>query len=323
MPSSRLGSKSGPSWLNGIGPYQSEMEKAHPETDLRPRYRKLVAETGGTADAVYLLGRADPNLDEAEKLYRQAASAEPPSGYACYSLGFRAMSEARFADACRWLEKALRLLTDKSIAQQLYDEALLANGDFNPLLDALKANLHLPGRGTAARLGIMRVHAIRGDKAAARDALEQAVQLYPPPDRAVAQNSYEMWLCCWLGDVDGYLQSAGDKPLFEAAFLRGQFQRAADLVNANDVEATAHHGLLYLQAARSGDKQAADVQWQALLADLKKEGRDERLPGRLPERTNAARRAGAGTTAHRSGQEARAARRPGATPPRSCQQVNC
>ncbi len=257
--------------------YQSEMEKAHPETDLRPRYRKLVADTGGSADAVYLLGRADPDVDEAEKLYRQAASAEPPSGYACYSLGYRAMSEARFADACHWLEKAMRLLADKSMAQQLYDEALLANGDFNPLLDALKAKLHLPGRGTAARLGIMRVHAIRGDKAAARDALEQAVQLYPPPDRAEAQNTYELWLCCWLGDVDGYLQSAGDKPLFEAAFLRGQFQRAADLVNANDAEAVTHHGLLYLQAARSSDKQAADVQWQALLADLKKEGRDERL----------------------------------------------
>ena len=36
--------------------YQTLMERAHPETDLRPRYRQLLADAKGNADALYLLG---------------------------------------------------------------------------------------------------------------------------------------------------------------------------------------------------------------------------------------------------------------------------
>ena len=76
--------------------YQSMMEKAEPRTDLRPRYEKLLAETKGSAIALYLLGRAQPDLDKSNKIYRQAAEANPPSGHALCGLGYRALCEGRF-----------------------------------------------------------------------------------------------------------------------------------------------------------------------------------------------------------------------------------
>src|SRR5262249_45729459 len=48
--------------------YQSEMERQHPEVDLGPRYRKLLEDTGGQADALYLLGRTEPDLEVGDKL---------------------------------------------------------------------------------------------------------------------------------------------------------------------------------------------------------------------------------------------------------------
>jgi tetratricopeptide (TPR) repeat protein len=267
--------------------YQSQMERARPDVDLRPRYRKLLADTKGHADALYLLGRADPDLDEAEKLYRQAASANPPSGFAMYGLGYRALSEARFADARAQFEKALALLAEKyQIRLKLY-QAMLANGDYDALLAALQKDAQTPGGKLDAIRQMMCVHAVRGNKAEARKALADAVQSSSPSIREAVQKSLKSMLCCYEQDVDGYLKEVGDSPAFEVAFLRGQLKQAASLVNADITIATAHHGLIYLAATRSGDKDLANVQWEALLASLKKAGREEQvfgdvLAGRVP-----------------------------------------
>ena len=88
--------------------YQTLMQQVlHPETDLRPRYQKLLADTQGHVDAVYLLSRVTQDLDESDKLLKEAASANPPSGYAVAALGYRALCEGRFADAKIQLRKGL------------------------------------------------------------------------------------------------------------------------------------------------------------------------------------------------------------------------
>jgi tetratricopeptide (TPR) repeat protein len=256
--------------------YQSQMEQAHPETDLRPRYRKLVTDTKGQADALYLLGRADPDLDEDEKLCRQAASADPPSGFACYSLGFRALSQARFGEARGWFEKALPLLTEKTLARQMHYDALLANGDYDPLLQVLQTDAQVPGRKLTATMQMIRVHAIRGDKAKAQQTLAEAVQISTADQRNETRKALESMVCCCTKDVDGYLKSLGDTPSFAAAFLRGQLKEAAELATLDRQDASTCHGLLYLEASRSGAKDLAETQWDALLADLKKGGREEK-----------------------------------------------
>jgi tetratricopeptide (TPR) repeat protein len=257
--------------------YQMLMERAHPETDLLPRYRKLLADSKGNVDALYLLGRANPDRDEGDKLMQQAASATPPSGFAQYSQGYRAMTEARFAEAAGWFEKALGLLADKTVVRPMYYDALLANHDYDPLLEALQKDAQMPGRHDFATTQIVRVHAIRGDKAMARQLIVEAVQSYPPPSRDMAEKSLESMVCCCENDVDGYLKAVGDTPSFPAALLRGRLKEAADLVGFNNPDAISFQGLLYLEASRSGAKELADAHWGALLAELKKGGRDHRV----------------------------------------------
>jgi len=262
--------------------YQSLMEKAHPETDLRPRYRQIMAEAKGSADAVYLLGRVEPDIDEGEKLFRQAASATPPSGYAMYALAYRAMSEGRFADAVGWLDKAWPLFAEKAIVRPVFHDALLANGNLARLLKELQAEAQLPGMMSVAAYGISRVLAIQGDTARAKAAAADALQLFPAQNRAAFQQALDGMLACCTGDVDGFLKSTvgdGGPPSFEPAFLRGQLKEAATLADQPQSDADVHHALLYLAAIRAKTKDLADAQWQALLAGLAKGGRDERLLG--------------------------------------------
>ena len=63
--------------------------------------------------------------------------------------------------------------------------------------------------------------------------LAQAVQMAAPDQRQTVRKALESSLCCWENDVDGYLAAAGGvAPAFESAFLRGQLQQAADMINA-------------------------------------------------------------------------------------------
>jgi tetratricopeptide (TPR) repeat protein len=278
--------------------YQSLMEKAHPETDLRPRYQKLLADTKGHADAIYLLGRVEPDPDEADKLFRQAADAAVPSGHAMYALGYRALTEARFADASRWFAKSLARVSDKAVFRHVYHEALLAQGDYERLLRELQKDTEVPGAKIVALTEIAKVHAIQGHLEEARSAVASVVQLYPEEDRQVGQRMLEANLCCWQNDLKGYLKSASAEPgppSFPLVFLQGKLKEAAALAPQTDYEAAVCHALVYLGATRSGAKGLAQEQWQALLADLAQGGREERqlgdlLAGRKPLTPRAAQR---------------------------------
>jgi len=260
--------------------YQSLMEKARPETDLRPRYQQIVAETKGHPDAVYLLGRIEPDRDKANQLFRQAAAGKPPSAHAMNALGYEAISQGQFADAVAWYEKALALVPDQTMIGHLYHDALLANRDYDRLLTELKGQGQASDNSILALMAISRVYAIRGDKEKARETLAQAVKLNPPGQRQLFENAFEAGLAAWEGDADGFLKRATEKiglPSFELAFLRGNLEEAATLIKPADPEAHVRHALLYLAATRSGDKKLALTHRQALEAKLAKGSREERL----------------------------------------------
>lgn len=258
--------------------YQTQMERTHPQTDLRPRYRKLLADSKGAADALYLLGRVDPDVDEGDKLFQQAATADPPSGYAMYGLGYRAFSEARFSEARTWFEKALTQMKDKSIPRKMLHDALLASGDYDRLLQALQPEANVPGKKLGTLIQMLRVQAIRGDKDKARQQVAEVLKI-SGPQRDSVQQALDTVLACCENDVPGYLKAVGKAPAFEAALLRGELKQATDLAGLASPDSVAFHGLLYLEATRAGAKDIADKEWRALLADLGKGGRGQRLFG--------------------------------------------
>jgi tetratricopeptide (TPR) repeat protein len=259
--------------------YQTVMEKAHPETDLRPDYQKIVAETKEQPDAVYLLGRLETDWDTAKKLFQKAADASPPSAYAMYALAHHALSDGEFKAAVNLSEKALPLIHDKTLIRTVHHEALLANGSHDRLLGLLQNETQTLGMQLPAFQDIVRVNAIRGDKAKAREVMAKIVQQDVPERRQQTEKELEAMLCCCEGDRAGYVKKAADagQQSFELAFLQGRLEQAATLAGKNPHDADICHALLYLAATRSKAKELAETHWKALLADLGKQGRDERL----------------------------------------------
>jgi tetratricopeptide (TPR) repeat protein len=267
--------------------YQSAMERTHPETDLRPRYSKLLAETNGQPDVQYLLARAEPDPVESGKQLQRAASAEPASGYALYALGYRALCAGDFAEAKRLAKKAAPLVPDQALIRRVSRPALLANGDYDMLLTDLQPDLQVPALRVTALTEMMRVHVLEGQRDKAAKRIDEAMEFCPPESRDAARKGLEMTLRCYEQDADGYLKARGDESTFEGAFLRHQLEKAAEIAASAKGHRGTAHGLLYLAATRSGAKKLADDQWQALLAALANAGRDERqfgeiLQGRKP-----------------------------------------
>jgi tetratricopeptide (TPR) repeat protein len=269
--------------------YQHLMEKNHPERDLRPDYRKLVAETKNQPDAIYLLARL---LDgtEADKMLEQAARADPPSVHAMHSLGWRALARGQFADAIRWLEKAQQLAPTNSFVRKDFQSALTAAGQYDRLLREIDRQPGTAADQLQRLLDKLHVHAARGDKANAQAVTQAAVASVPadnPPQmRQLAKVIMEQVFCSGTGDVAGYLALSTQvpgAPTFEPAFLRGKLKDAANLVEDQQDEdkIRLEHGLLYLAARQAGDQKLADQEWKLLLAALAKGSRHDRQLGEM------------------------------------------
>jgi Flp pilus assembly protein TadD len=260
--------------------YQTLMNKQHPDVDLRPRYREMVKETNAHPDVLYLLARLeDDNPAESEKLLKQAVAGPSPAVYAMHSLGYHALEQGQFADALRWAEKAAQAAPNNFTVTSSYHKALLANRQYDRLLQELQKNAQALGEGYFAveQVGIL---AAKGDKAAARGIIQATAQRFAGPRNPALGEALRAQMearqCIVTNDVAGFLKWAGQidgMSPFELNLLRGKFREAAKLVNQDPEKAYVQHGLLYLAANKAGDKKLAEEQWQALLANLEKGSR--------------------------------------------------
>jgi len=262
--------------------YQSMMERLHPEHDLLPEYRKLVAETNREPDALYLLGRVE-GAGKGEELMRQAATAKPPSAYALYSLGFRALAQGQCPEAVKWTEKAIELAPN-NLLNRHYDAALFAAGQYDRLLDHLKPRPGDAEENLQVLMQRLQVLAAKGDRDKARATIEQAVQSISGPDaqaeRPVVRAGMEMVLSCCTNDVQGFLKQAAqipNMPPFEPLLLRGKLDEAATkIIEANADQAALQHALVYLAALKAKKTKLAEQEWQKFLGALGKGDREER-----------------------------------------------
>jgi tetratricopeptide (TPR) repeat protein len=271
--------------------YQTQMDKLHPEVDLRPEYRKLVEETKSQADALYLLGRLEDN-EESDKLFQRAAGAKPPSVYAMYALGIDALCRGQFEDAVRQLEQASNQKTRLISAELFFHEALLAAGKYDRLLDDLAAQRLPPERRFVAQDQQIRALVAKGDKAKAKALVDETAGHFPGPGqmelRQTLHKFAEASICCASNDVEGYLTATGNEPTFETAFLQRKFAEAAGLADRGKTEnAIRQRGLLYLGMLAAGDQKGAEAQWEPFLDALRQEGRRGRkcadmLGGKVP-----------------------------------------
>jgi tetratricopeptide (TPR) repeat protein len=286
-------------WHRG---YQAAMERAHPETDLRPEYQKLVAETKEHADALYLLGRVEPDEKESDKLYQRAAEANPPCPYAFYGLGYRSLAQGRFPESVHLLEQAYKLMPNNILVQSLLAECLIAKGDYDRDIEFLEGLRKQPGMNLAWHMHIIHAAILKGDLDRVNAATAEVTQAYvhaPAAERATTTAWLELEKPCCAKDVKAYLKIVAEHPdwvSFESLMLQNKIEEAIQKIGKKEMGVLAYrHALVYLAAAKKGDAKLADSHWDAFLEALSKEGKDERklaevLSGRKPFDADAARK---------------------------------
>jgi tetratricopeptide (TPR) repeat protein len=271
--------------------YQGFTERLHPDRDLRPEYRKLVEETKGQPDAVYLLARVEEGA-EADRLFRQAAEANPPSVLAQFALGYDLLAKGRYADAVGWTARAVERDAGHPQMRQVHRWALLAAGQYDRLVQDLNTELAAPRRRGPVYDQLILAHVAKGDKAAARAVIDEALGTLRArnerPFQELLRASLEMTLCCAAGDRAGFLQwseklpglSGGDArvtPGFEPLLLHGRLKEAIGAVEQGQKEdLSTRHALLYLAATQAGDRKLAGEQLDRLDKSLQKGTKETR-----------------------------------------------
>ncbi|MBX7103167.1 MAG: hypothetical protein K1X57_03750 [Gemmataceae bacterium] len=264
---------------------QIATEDAHPETDQRPTYRKLVEETQRTPDALYLLGRVEDE-PEAEKVYREAIAAAP-SSYAYYGWAYRQLARGDAAEAAKWMKKAYDMKPTDGLIKHMLIEATAAAGQYQELdlLVGGEPDWSLLRDRLLARIG-------RGDKAGADQIMAEYLgQLRPGQgDAAEIKKSIEILRACLARDRAAYVGLLGnDAKNFEGLFLAGKYKEAAELVDSmpkdkngrNRRAEVQQRGLLYVAALRAKQGDLAEEQWKKLLAALGSKGRRDKQLGDL------------------------------------------
>jgi hypothetical protein len=248
---------------------------------LKELYAKLSDELKGNADALYLQGRVQDSV-ERDKLYRQAADANPPCYFAHVSMGYIDMSEGRFPEALQHLEVAEMNLPTNVLVHEAYLEALLAAKEYKRLTTELDKQRPGVSSGVQNQIQKMRAAAIKGDLAQAQSIVQQMVNTYHPADatgRLDEQASLEMILAACRDDETGYLKLVAQHPekaSFESLLLQSKVAQAASSpIKAPQKQAT-HSALIYMFAQKEGNKKLSEESWQTMVSELSKGERDER-----------------------------------------------
>ena len=89
----------------------------------------------------YTYAELGENLDEAERLIKEALQQKPDDGYITDSLGFVYFKKGLFNEALKYFERALSLVPDNSTILEHLGDAYLKIGDNEEALNCYKRSL--------------------------------------------------------------------------------------------------------------------------------------------------------------------------------------
>ncbi|MFQ5484203.1 MAG: tetratricopeptide repeat protein, partial [Desulfobacterales bacterium] len=107
-------------------------DKLDRKEDSMETMKKVIRVDPKNADALNYLGYSyadlGQNLDEAEKLIKEALKYKPDDGYVTDSLGWVYFKKGLFQKALKFLEKAIRLVPDDPVILEHLGDAYLKTG---------------------------------------------------------------------------------------------------------------------------------------------------------------------------------------------------
>jgi hypothetical protein len=269
-------------WHRG---YQNSMEAAGLTKQCEQEYAAMLAKEPANAELIYLAGRATQDIDAGLALTQRAAAANPPCGYAFYSLCGYHLENGNFAQAAEFAGKALPLLGKHSEVHAYCREAYLANGQLDKVTELAKQDEEEPFPAClAAYSDEIYAQTMRGKRDEASSAMDRLKMKIERIQRGaskehVAVMQAQMEYC--TGNVRGFVDtvkaSQGAYGHFSAHVCTGELDAAdADLQGDKDFGAT-NHLVMYIAATWGRRDDLAQKHLAGAIANLRKGSNEDRL----------------------------------------------
>ena len=267
--------------------YQELIERVHPELDLVKEYQARLDRDPSDPSLMYLLGRVTPDRKEATRWFEKAAHGNPPSPFAFYAMAYDAMASADYARALDLCREAMRLAPADEEFRTTESEAMLALGQYEPLLArAAEQQAKSPHDASVVLLELKLLTLLHRPEQA-RSAAAEFISKHIEEGSIVQWQANEEAIVQYIeGDMSGFVRSAASgatDPMikFQAAVASGKLDDAAKLAASLEGFPDQAHLILYILGAANGQKEFADRELAAALDLLRKEGRAQRRAAKL------------------------------------------
>lgn len=247
--------------------YQSLVQERDPKVDLRPEYRKLLAEDPKDPNLIYLLGRVEPDLQVSEKAFLKAATSSPPSPQALLGMGYIELCRGNFDSALKWTESAIPLLNDRTRAQDQFNLCLLAKGKYSDLIRYYEAEYDDSG-DMEANIQLVRINTLKKNLREARHIRDEMLDGVPAPNKEELKSALDQLIAVSSGNINEYLRLNKDKDDFFRAFLSRDIPAATALADSENTDPIVAHALLYIEAQLQKEVLTANKHWTQLISAL-------------------------------------------------------
>lgn len=256
--------------------YQEHMYKTTPEHDLVAEYTAYLAKEPGDSSLQYLLGRAMEDPFESEKIYLQSVENDSPSPYGYYGLAFLLTSRGEFAEANRYLEKALALMPEILDFTWLEKELMWALGKYDELLARVEEQGKIQPYNIDLVTESICLYAAKGELNYALYSIEDFMVLINDgtAEGHDSLNRYLQAVTAYAGgEVDEYLEllSTVDRErfAFEISLTSGQLADAMSVLDQVEHVSETEYLLLYIAAKNQSEEEMAESSLQKALEMLK------------------------------------------------------
>lgn len=244
--------------------YQDYMELNNPSYNLKEEYTGYLENEEDNNELYYLLSRVEEDFDERIRLLNRSIEGDKPSAFGYYSLAFINHGMGNFEEAYEYIKKAVEIRENQQNFMYIMEEIMLSLKMYDDLLDRNEAfQKREPYNGDLVMEEVI-LHMSKGDTVAA----QQAVTAYRNRIKESDEYTIQFWerylkgiISYCSGDIHVYAalieHFKDENPLlaFEYAFIRGDYNKAADIAINNEL---GSYYMLLLHLAESNPEKASE-----------------------------------------------------------------
>ncbi len=253
--------------------YQNVAELVTPASELISQYRQLHEAEPDNPDMTYLLGRIVEDPDEALALFVDASKGAEPSAYAFHALAYHWAIRGSFEKALGYERKARALNPEVLSFIAMEENLLLATRRYDELIDRRLLEISDSGLSLRRAMALLFTYGWAGRATAATDFVQEMVAGVSPEDVdrtsvATLQAAFEEG----ARNVAAYAEECDKVGIpewrYRAAVARGDYERAAFLLDSLESRYYESNLLLYTLARQSGKQELARTRLDQALRQL-------------------------------------------------------